>query len=617
MEVINQTHFFQEDSKMKKKIVSLAALAALAGAASVQAGTIEFTGVATPVTDAEKRAIMASPSAVVDNKTVKIGYKTILRSGDKGLYSRSSEVFGQLVDQNGAKLYAEDGSARISNSNDFSSLLIGEDSKLYMVSQFEDRPGAMYLTQLNQGRKGDLTPLRTRVLDASSIHGGWVHCAGSVTPWGTHLASEEYEPDAQDRDPATGSINNDGNYYNAMAAYVGGNLLSLNPYHYGFPIEVKVNSYDNSVVTKHYAMGRAAIELAYVMPDQKTAYISDDGTNVGLFRFVADTEGQLSSGTLYAAKFNQTSGVGLGEGTLTWVNLGHATNAQVEGYLGFKNDGSIKTSFLDIFEQGTTDGAGGCTDASFTAINTTRGYECLKVKPGMEIAASRLETRRYAAMVGATTEWRKMEGITFNSDTNKLYLAMSEVAYGMEDYKKKGVVSSSYDKGGPNDIRLEGFNSCGGVYTLDLDSNYAATNMVGLVAGIPMTTSYGRPGSDDPAYDGKNKCNLDGLANPDNISYIPGYNTLIIGEDTGSGHQNDLIWSAKTSETCELTRIQTTPYGSETTSPYVYPNINGYGYIMSVIQHPYGESDSDKLVTGSGQDRAYTGFIGPFPALDK
>ena len=26
--------------------------------------------------------------------------------------------------------------------------------------------------------------------------GLWVPCAGSVTPWGTHLGSEEYEPDA-------------------------------------------------------------------------------------------------------------------------------------------------------------------------------------------------------------------------------------------------------------------------------------------------------------------------------------------------------------------------------------------------------------------------------------
>jgi hypothetical protein len=35
---------------------------------------------------------------------------------------------------------------------------------------------------------------------------------------------------------------------------------------------------------------------------------------------------------------------------------------------------------------------------------------------------------------------------------------------------------------------------------------------------------------------------------------------------------------------------------------------------MSGVQHPYGESDQDKLIPGSGDERGYTGYIGPFPA---
>ena len=39
--------------------------------------------------------------------------------------------------------------------------------------------------------------------------------------------------------------------------------------------------YDGSYITqKHYTLGRMAVELAYVMPDRKTVYITDDGTNV-------------------------------------------------------------------------------------------------------------------------------------------------------------------------------------------------------------------------------------------------------------------------------------------------------------------------------------------------
>jgi secreted PhoX family phosphatase len=51
-------------------------------------------------------------------------------------------------------------------------------------------------------------------------------------------------------------------------------------------------------------------------------------------------------------------------------------------------------------------------------------------KAGMEKIASRLEARRYAAMMGATTEFRKEEGITFDPDTKRIYVAMSEVNSG-------------------------------------------------------------------------------------------------------------------------------------------------------------------------------------------
>ena len=235
-----------------------------------------------------------------------------------------------------------------------------------------------------------------------------------------------------------------------------------------------------------------------------------------------------------------------------------------------------------------------------TAGNTYK--ECLKLKSGMEVAASRLETRRYAAMLGATTEWRKMEGLTFDPDGEKIYLSMSEIQKGMESL----AAAPAYNIASADHIQVTR-NDCGAVYAMDvvrneaIGSRYVAKNMYGEVEGV---------------FDGvsPNKCNLDGIANPDNLTLITGYNTLIIGEDTGFGHQNDVIWSYNLGSK-QLTRILSTPYGSETTSPYWYPNINGYGYLMGVVQHPYGESDSDKYQIGSMADRAYTGYLGPFPAM--
>lgn len=82
-----------------------------------------------------------------------------------------------------------------------------------------------------------------------------------------------------------------------MGANYGGDLLRINPYFYGYTVEVgAVNVQGDTEVAAHYAMGRVAIGLAYVMPDQKTAYISDDGTNVGLYKFIADRKRRFFSG---------------------------------------------------------------------------------------------------------------------------------------------------------------------------------------------------------------------------------------------------------------------------------------------------------------------------------
>ncbi|MBV5342020.1 MAG: DUF839 domain-containing protein [Deltaproteobacteria bacterium] len=559
--------------------------------------SVAFTAVKAPETEIEKQSILASNKVTINGKEYAIGFNTIMRSGEV----IGGGTFGLLKDKDGNSIRGTDGAPYISNSNDFSSLLTGKtDGKLYMVSHFEESPGAMYVTELNQDKTtGKLTPVQTKNIDYSSFGGGWVHCAGSVTPWGTHLGSEEYEPDARKVNATTGAL---ASYDNYQALYYGLNPsdttagvftnAGLNAYNYGWQIEVKVNSFSDITSTKHYSMGRVAHELGYVMPNKKTAYISDDGANVGLFRFEADTAEDLSSGELFVAKWTQTASTTGGSADISWISLGKASDADIKAFI------NLGITFNDIFETATPDASNACT-TGFSVINTTAGLECLKLKPGMEKAASRLETRRYAAMLGGTTEFNKMEGITLDPDTRTMYLAMSVVSKGMKDN------DASYDKGGPNHIKLPE-NVCGTVYALTLDSNYIATKMYGVVSGTK--TSYA---ADSPYA--ANTCDINGISEPDNITFMPGYKTLIIGEDTGR-HQNDMIWSYNVASKT-LTRIQTTPYGSETTSPYFYPNINGWGYLMSVIQHPYGESDQSHLPAAEAA-RGYTSYLGPFPAMN-
>merc|ERR1711988_1683141 len=122
--------------------------------------------------------------------------------------------------------------------------------------------------------------------------------------------------------------------------------------------------------------------------------------------------------------------------------------------------------------------------SGFTPVNAAPvGAECLKLKTGMEKAASRLETRRYAAMKGATTEWTKMEGMTYSKKHNELYMAMSSIQKSMENNKKYGLADDQYDIGGWNKIKTK-FNQCGCIYRMPLDpSTNLYTEIKSFVCG--------------------------------------------------------------------------------------------------------------------------------------
>ena len=552
--------------------------------------SISFTAVPAPVTDADKRLIVSSTKVNVSGKDYAIGYNNLMRSGDK----IGSGTWGQLYDINGNIITNTDGSPFISVSVDHN-YFINAHGKVFLLAQFEDTIGVNYITELKQDTStGKFSPVSTKPIDASKIGGTWTHCAGSNTPWNTALGSEEYETNAA-------KVTTD-KYFAKLKDYfrVGSvdELLKVTtPYNYGYITEMSVTGADmgtgtfanNAKIVKHYSMGRLAFELAYVMPNQKTAYLTDDGSYVGFFRFEADKAGDLTSGKLYAAKLTQTAETNGGSFNLSWVDLGSATDTEVKAMI------DSKPVFTDIFDVGD---AKACA-ADHKLITTTAGTECLMVKSGKEKMASRLETRRYAAIKGATTELNKEEGIAFDAESNRLFVAMSFVEVGMD--KATAAIAGAAD-----DIKLPK-NACGTVFALDLDSNYVAKNMYGLISGKPTTYAAGTE------YAG-NTCDINGIANPDNVTFFPGYKTLVIGEDTGSGHQNDAMWTYNL-ETKALTRIFTTPYGAETTSPYVYTDINGFGYMTAVVQHPYGESDSDKASATDPVRRAYAGYVGPFPKL--
>lgn len=546
--------------------------------------SISFDEIETAEADSEKAKLLNTKKVTINGKEQSIDFTPLMATG----HQDNGEIFGLIKDQNDQDIKFEDGSNYICNGTngaqgsglDFSSIL-QKNGTLYMVNQFECNVGAMYMFELAQDVKtGALSPKKDtlKFISQKSEFGGFVHCAGQATPWNSHLGSEEYESDARAVEADADANGITGNaYYDETAKFFGGDATKLNPYFYGWTPEVKIKSDGTPEYTKHYSMGRFSHELAYVMPDNKTVYMSDDGTNVGLFMFVADKAEDLSAGTLYAAKVAQNHTQNGGDFSLSWINLGHATDAEVRSSV------ATMPKFSNFFDAVDANEDNSCP-TGFTSINTSAYHECLKLKEGVdEKVLSRVETRRYAAFKGATTEFRKEEGITFDPVNNKLYVAMSAIERGMEDNKKAREANDKYDRGGNNDIKVE-YNYCGAVYELDvvkdatIKSDYVANSMRGILTGTMIEEDANG-----------NKCDLDGISNPDNVTMLPGTNILTIGEDT-SKHENNIIWAYDLSSG-NLTRIMSTPIGAETTSPFWYTNVNGWGYMTAVTQHPDTDSD--------------------------
>lgn len=559
---------------------------------------LEFSEVVMPVAADD---VTVSDTVTVNGNVRELAYKELYRTGQM---DTNGEVYGLMKDYKGHAAEADPGtgvpyvcSGSVEgvrgSGTDFTALL-EKHGKKYMVTQFECQNGGMYMSELRQNARGNLFPVpgTLQFIDNRNEWGGWVHCAGSVTPWNTYLGGEEYEPNAKalEADP-TGN-----KYYNdKVEAYWLGDYSKSSPYHNGWITEVDILKNGKATYAKHYAMGRFSHELGYVMPDGKTVYLTDDGTNDTLFMFIADQAGNLSRGTLYAAKWNQTSGFGGGSAQLEWINLGKANNHQIRK--------AIKKgiAFSDMFYENTP---------NCKTIGANGSLECLEVKPGKAKLASRLESRRYAALMGATYEFRKMEGFTFDSDRNQAYIAISEVGRGMLDNAgdpdKGGKNYDDLDSDGVaesgNHVRVSKPDYCGAIYAMDVMADVKDSNgkkiksdqvVINMNSILASGTESGEISPEECAL------NNDIMAQPDNITKLDGSNTLEIGED--GKHQNNMIWSLNL-DTRELTRIVTVPEGAETTSPY-YHKLGGRTYMTVVSQHP------DESASNQNGD-SLTGVIG-------
>jgi len=194
----------------------------------------------------------------------------------------------------------------------------------YLYTNWECVPGGASKLYVRQTTDGAWESVEGDQVDFAGVFGTQNNCNATVTPWNTGLTSEEYPPDVQDEWDAFTATRGD------LAASLG---MDPDPLQLGYIVELfPAGGEDNGIattVTKHYAMGRFSHEMAYVLPDQKTVYFGDDGTDRVLYKFVADAAGDLSAGTLSAAKVTQ-DGATLG---VTWIALGSGDDAEIAAAL--------------------------------------------------------------------------------------------------------------------------------------------------------------------------------------------------------------------------------------------------------------------------------------------
>ncbi|MFO1058510.1 MAG: DUF839 domain-containing protein [Dongiaceae bacterium] len=648
---------------LRKLLLATAALlpclmsaAHAADPAPLRVKAVAFTATPAPASDMERVLPYTRSEAVVTladgtEKRFPLTYRALNRSGEfiPGWYA------GLVVDRTGKPILESvaDGKGNVARGPFFApgadgtSLLVVQGAAvdgvkghtLFLVNHLEydtesdnadptrppvdlygALPMAMNLTVLDQDpATGRLTPVKLANVDFSEVAGLWIPCNGSTTPWMTHLGSEEYEPDAQLFE---------GKPLEAMNLYLGtlGKTAAqggANPYRYGHLVEVTVRPDGTTKAVKHLAMGRLAFELGDVMGDRRTVYVGDDGDDVIRAMFVADREGDLSAGTLYAARWVQQSGDDYGTATLEWIRLGHATEAEIEALIG------KGTKFSDIWEVAAPDQVkadpakheGFRPVFAYTGTGGKAALTWLRLKPGMEQAAAFLETRRYAAWRGATTEFTKMEGQAHNLADRKLYTVIS--------YIRKGMIDGENKDRPRDDIRLAGDAkdlACGAVYesalaggVKDSDGNPIASDWVAVDMHAVIHGARQPAGAKAGPFD---KCDTEQVANPDNIRFSEAMRTLFVGEDSGN-HLNNFLWAWNV-DSKALVRIFSGPAGGENTGLNVYDDVNGRAYITGNVQHPgaaedlSGYPDEIKVALRRFVDqRGIVGYFGGLPAMTR
>ena len=263
-------------------------------------------------------------------------YQVLLQSGDT--LSEDEVAGGIYAADDGNRLF-------ISEKPDYNAFVpVNDDgSRGYLYTAWEERPAGISQLEIEWNTTtSEWDVLSGMMLNLSSVNGGWVLCFGSMSPWDTPLLSEElYFTNTQNWNDESYNYHYD---QERLEDYLG---HYPNPYDYGYIMEIEDANTTDPDFIKHFAMGRFSHENAQVMPDERTVYLTDDGYDTVLFKFIADTAGDLSSGTLYSARVAQddSSDSATTGFDVEWIEMGTSSNSVIQTWIE-EYDGITTADFV-------------------------------------------------------------------------------------------------------------------------------------------------------------------------------------------------------------------------------------------------------------------------------
>jgi len=391
-----------------------------------------------------------------------------------------------------------------------------------------------------------------KIQKTSAFEGGYWKMGGGFFSDPHLLMTERDEPDARSWEISkeNHTLNTFLNIYYQDET----NISNNSPYRYGLIIDSKIQDNLTLFSSKHYSLGRIGRASIIVMPDKKTVYFGDSQQYGVFLMFIANAESDFSNGMLYAAKWEQLNKT---KANLSWIYLGSTSDGEIKALV---NNGMTFSKIFEIKDQPNID---------FKTIQTLNGFEYLKLKEYQETAAAFLETRRYAAMLGATNEFSPITGFAINTKDKKLYAAMPMVSQGMLD--------NSLDI--QNHITMNKSNA-GAIFEINLaaqQKDQRRENISSEWVATSVQISQTITGEDLPTPDKiGNTATLEKPANPSVLAFHERLRTLFIGE-SGLSHVDRFVWAFQP-ETQQLTKILYAP--AEVTALQLIDNTNNFNYLL-------------------------------------